>query len=198
MICFCLQDIRTKHPTANVKVMACDLSSLASVKDFAAAYKATGKPCHILIANAGVMACPFMLSAEKHEMQFATNHLGHFLLTQELLPLLSSTAKQAGSNSRVVVLSSAAHFNPYKKEAGGPIRFDAIDSPERYDVWGAYVSCVFCSRRMQHALAMHAAGCIHVVCVGRVIDACSSNLVTVLPLPNTCICCPAAVLRADA
>jgi WW domain-containing oxidoreductase len=135
-----LQDIRTQHPNANVTVMACDLSSLASVRDFAATYKGSGKPCHILIANAGVMACPFMLSAEKHEMQFATNHLGHHLLTKELLPVLTSSAQQAGSNSRVVVLSSAAHFNPYKKQAGGPIRFDALDSPEGYDVWGAYVS----------------------------------------------------------
>ncbi|WIA37711.1 hypothetical protein OEZ86_014595 [Tetradesmus obliquus] len=162
------QDIRTKHPTANVKVMACDLSSLASVKDFAAAYKATGKPCHILIANAGVMACPFMLSAEKHEMQFATNHLGHFLLTQELLPLLSSTAKQAGSNSRVVVLSSAAHFNPYKKEAGGPIRFDAIDSPERYDVWGAYGQSKLCNvlfaRELHKRLTAERAPVTAVVC----------------------------------
>eukprot|EP00882_Tetradesmus_deserticola_P018942 GHRQ01020367.1.p1 GENE.GHRQ01020367.1~~GHRQ01020367.1.p1 ORF type:complete len:265 (-),score=35.97 GHRQ01020367.1:103-897(-) len=130
-----------QHSNANIRVMACDLSCLASVRQFAANYKASGKPCHILINNAGVMACPYTLSAEKHEMQFATNHLGHFLLTTELLPVLISTAKQAGSHSRVVVLSSSAHFNPYKKQAGGPIRFDAIDSPEGYDVWGAYVSC---------------------------------------------------------
>lgn len=50
-------DIRAKHPGAQLRVMACDLSSLASVQRFAAEYAASGKPCHVLIANAGARAC---------------------------------------------------------------------------------------------------------------------------------------------
>jgi NAD(P)-dependent dehydrogenase (short-subunit alcohol dehydrogenase family) len=92
------------------------------------------------VAPSGVMACPFKLTSDGHEMHFGTNHLGHFLLVKELLPVLKDTGAKAGSNSRVVVLSSAAHFNTYKKQQGGPIRFDKIDSPEGYDLWGAYVS----------------------------------------------------------
>eukprot|EP00882_Tetradesmus_deserticola_P001513 GHRQ01001635.1.p1 GENE.GHRQ01001635.1~~GHRQ01001635.1.p1 ORF type:complete len:344 (+),score=122.34 GHRQ01001635.1:665-1696(+) len=162
------KDIRMQHSNANIRVMACDLSCLASVRQFAANYKASGKPCHILINNAGVMACPYSLSAEKHEMQFATNHLGHFLLTTELLPVLISTAKQAGSHSRVVVLSSSAHFNTYKKQAGGPIRFDAIDSPEGYDVWGAYGQSKLCNvlfaRELHKRLTAEGAPVTSVVC----------------------------------
>jgi WW domain-containing oxidoreductase len=86
------------------------------------------------------MACPFSLSADGHEMQFATNHLGHFLLANELLPVLKRSAQQASENSRIVVLSSAAHFSAYKPQDGGPIRWDKLDIPEGYNTWGAYVS----------------------------------------------------------
>ena len=96
--------------------------------------------CLDLCLLAGVMACPFQLTSDGHEMQFGTNHLGHFLLVKELLPVLKDTGNKAASNSRVVVLSSSAHFNNYKKQHGGPIRFDNIDSPEKYHVWAAYVS----------------------------------------------------------
>lgn len=134
-------DIRARHPNAKLAVMHCDLSSLASVKQFAADFKKTGKPCHVLIANAGVMACPFTLTADGHEMQWGTNHLGHFALVTRLLPVLKSTGQKEGQATRVVMLSSAAHFIPYKVQNGGPIRFDSIDSPEGYEQWQAYVSC---------------------------------------------------------
>ncbi len=74
------------------------------------------RPLHTVICNAGIMAVPdFQRSADGHELQFATNHLGHFLLVQLLLPVLLDTAKQAGTLGRVVVLSSAAHFYGYKE-----------------------------------------------------------------------------------
>jgi len=135
--------IRTQHPSAKLTVMACDLSSLESVKQFAADFAKTGKPCHILLANAGVMMCPYSVTADGHEMQFGTNHLGHFALVQQLLPVLKATGKQAGQPSRVVVLSSAAHFRPYTAKKGGPVRFDNIDSSEGYDPQAAYVSGYF-------------------------------------------------------
>ena len=57
--------------------------------------------------NAGVMACPFGLTAQGLEMQFGTNHVGHFLLTKKLLPVL-----RRSQPSRVVTVSSAAHYIP--------------------------------------------------------------------------------------
>jgi NAD(P)-dependent dehydrogenase (short-subunit alcohol dehydrogenase family) len=120
--------------------MACDLSSLKSVQLFAADFKQTGKPCCILLANAGVMMCPYTLTADGHEMQFGTNHLGHFALITALLPVLKATGQKAGEPARVVVLSSSAHYIPYKPKQGGPVRFASIDSPEGYSPGGAYVS----------------------------------------------------------
>jgi protochlorophyllide reductase len=78
----------------------------------------------LLINNAGVMAPPRQLSAQGHELQFAVNHLGHFALTQELLPLLQP-------EGRVVHVSSgAAYF--------GRIAFDDLQGERRYDAWAAY------------------------------------------------------------
>ncbi|CAI9094096.1 OLC1v1029763C1 [Oldenlandia corymbosa var. corymbosa] len=70
---------------AKIEVMALDLSSMASVRKFAAEYKATGQPLNILINNAGVWSSKFTLSKDGIELDFAGNHLGHFLLTN-LLP----------------------------------------------------------------------------------------------------------------
>jgi len=133
--------------------MELDLASLSSVRAFAAAYKRTGKPLHILMCNAGIMACPYALSADKHEMQFATNHLGHFLLANLLLDNLIASAQSSGSNSRIVILSSAAHFAPYKPSLGGPIRFDKIDAKEGYSEWMAYGQSKLCN--VLHARELH-------------------------------------------
>ncbi|CAI5507700.1 unnamed protein product [Closterium sp. Naga37s-1] len=84
--------------------------------------------------NAGVMICPFMLTADGYENQFGTNHVGHFLLTNLLRPKLKETAKQEGAEARIVIVSSAAHQFPYP----GGIRFDAINAKEEYDSMKAY------------------------------------------------------------
>ena len=76
-----------------------------SVRTFAEAWMAGHDQLNILINNAGVMACPLSRTKEGWEMQFATNHLGHFLLTNLLLPALKK-----GAPGRVVNLSSAAHL----------------------------------------------------------------------------------------
>jgi WW domain-containing oxidoreductase len=65
--------IAAAHPAASVSVLPLDLSDLASVRACAAAFEKTGKPLHALILNAGIMACPFMLTKDGHEMQFGTN-----------------------------------------------------------------------------------------------------------------------------
>ena len=120
------QTIRQRYPVAEVKVMALDLSDLKSVRSFATAFLADYDRLDILINNAGVMALPARKTADGFEMQFGTNHLGHFALTGLLLPVLKATP-----NARVVTVSSGVHT------AGG-IHFDDLQWKKKYDRWGAY------------------------------------------------------------
>jgi NAD(P)-dependent dehydrogenase (short-subunit alcohol dehydrogenase family) len=106
-----------------IHVMELDLSSLGSVRNFGEEWRKINLPIHILLNNAGIMACPRSTTVDGFEMQFGTNHLGHFLLTNILLPYL----KQAGS-ARVVNVSSAAH-------TGSNIRFDVCGKTAIYDEW---------------------------------------------------------------
>ena len=84
------------------RVSALDLADLRSIEDFAV--RERGQPLHLLIANAGIMACPLGRTAQGFETQLGVNHLGHFLLTRLLLPALM----EAGG-ARVVVVSSTGH-----------------------------------------------------------------------------------------
>jgi NAD(P)-dependent dehydrogenase (short-subunit alcohol dehydrogenase family) len=105
---------------------ACDLSSLASIKTFAEAVRSQHAPVELLINNAGVMALPFGQTADGFEMQFGTNHLGHFALTGLLIdPLLATTG------ARVVTLSSLTH-------AYARLQFDDLHGSVRYHRWQAY------------------------------------------------------------
>jgi protochlorophyllide reductase len=104
--------------------LALDLSDLRSVHQAAAQVEALGHGLDLLINNAGVMAPPRTLSAQGFELQFAVNHLGHFALTQRLLPALHPGARV------VHVSSGAAYF--------GRIAFDDLQGERRYDAWGAY------------------------------------------------------------
>jgi len=83
---------------AKVLLAPLDLADLASVGAFVADWSG---PLHILVDNAGVMACPLTRTPQGWELQFATNHLGHFALTTGLHPALA-----AAGNARVVVVSS--------------------------------------------------------------------------------------------
>ncbi len=113
-------------PGASVEVMALDLSSLASVRSFAEAFKEKNPMLHILCNNAGVMAIPYSRTADGFEMQFGTNHLGHFALTGLLLDRLI-----AAGGARVVTVSSGAHRM-------GTIRFDDLQWEHGYRKWRAY------------------------------------------------------------
>lgn len=112
----------------NVDVRQLDLSSLANVKSFVDQFKATnagGVPkLDVLILNAGVMMCPYSETADGVELQFGTNHLGHFHLVQELLPVLEE------SHARVVTVSSNAHEMGYPEG----IKFNQLTSREGYDM----------------------------------------------------------------
>jgi len=89
---------------ASIDVVELDLASLDSVRACAEGWLATHGALNLLINNAGIMACPLTRTERGWELQFATNHLGHFLLTARLLPAL-----KAGAPSRIVNLSSGAH-----------------------------------------------------------------------------------------
>ncbi|MDO3445495.1 SDR family NAD(P)-dependent oxidoreductase [Agrobacterium sp. V1] len=107
-----------------VIVEALDLSDLKSVDAFAEKILDQGRHIDILINNAGVMASPEMRVGLGWEMQFATNHLGHFALTNRLWPVLSGGA-------RVISVSSAGHHF-------SPIRWDDLHFVSGYDKWIAY------------------------------------------------------------
>ena len=110
-----------------VTVAAMDLSDLSSVRKFAEDYAATHGKAHLLINNAGIMACPLARVGAGWESQFGTNHLGHFTLYQGLLPSL-----RAAQGARVVALSSTGHI------LSDVIWDDPNYQSRKYDKWEAY------------------------------------------------------------
>jgi len=114
-------------PSAKVDLRKLDLSSLASVREFAEGFKNDYVRLDLLINNAGVMAPPRRETQEGFEMQMGVNHLGHFALTGLLLARLLAT-----DNSRVVNISSGAH-KMYPK-----IDFDDLMGEREYKRWDAY------------------------------------------------------------
>ena len=116
----------TASDGGSVEVLQLDLADLRAVAAAAAQLSHEQNRLDLLINNAGIMAIPRQLSADGFERQFATNHLGHFALTQALLPLLLETP-----GSRVVTVTSGAqHF--------GRIAFEDLQGERRYDRWRAY------------------------------------------------------------
>ncbi|WP_406148689.1 SDR family oxidoreductase [Streptomyces sp. NBC_01012] len=102
--------IRERHPGANVSLRALDLSSLASVAELGATLLGEDRPVHLLINNAGVMTPPDrQTTADGFELQFGTNHLGHFALVHHLLPLLR--AGQARVTSQISVAANGNAIN---------------------------------------------------------------------------------------
>jgi NAD(P)-dependent dehydrogenase (short-subunit alcohol dehydrogenase family) len=118
--------ITASAPGAKVDVMELDLSNLASVSGFADAFHLQHQALHVLCNNAGVMAIPYRKTVDGFEMQFGTNHLGHFALTGLLLDRLLAT-----EGARVVNVASGAH-------RFGSIRFDDLQWNNGYRKWRAY------------------------------------------------------------
>lgn len=118
--------VRAKLPKASLEVMELDLSSLASITAFAQALAQKHPRVDVLMNNAGVMALPYRKTADGFELQLGTNHLGHFALTAQVLPLL-----EAAPAGRVVAVSSHAHRI-------GTINFDDLNGEKSYSKWPAY------------------------------------------------------------
>ena len=121
-----VEAIKRIYPKAAGEVMALDLSDLSSVRGFADAFRQRFAALPLLINNAGVMALPYKRTADGFEMQFGTNHLGHFALTGLLMPAIL-----AAPNARVVMVSSGAHVP-------GVIDFENLDGKIKYGRWQAY------------------------------------------------------------
>jgi NAD(P)-dependent dehydrogenase (short-subunit alcohol dehydrogenase family) len=122
-----VQRILHGQPAADISFMKLDLASLESVRNFASIFSQDYGQLDLLVNNGGVMVPPFSKTTEGFELQFGTNHLGHFALTGLLLELL---LKRKGS--RVVNISSMAHQM-------GEIEFDDLHWEERkYNPWAAY------------------------------------------------------------
>ena len=129
-----------------VSVERLDLASLKSVREFAERALSRHERIDILINNAGVMACPLAYSSDGHEMQFAINYLGHYLLARLLAPALERAAP-----ARIVSVSSTGH-----RRSG--VYFDDIDYRRRpYDRWEAYGQSKTACALLAVALAEHLA-----------------------------------------
>lgn len=119
--------LRDERPAGRVEVLRLDLSDLESVREFAAQFAAAHARLDLLICNAGVMVPPESRTRQGFELQFGTNHLGHFALVGRLLPRVLATP-----GARVVVVSSGVHHN-------GRIVLDDLDfRRRRYSAWRAY------------------------------------------------------------
>lgn len=126
------QALLTHHPSSQIDLLELDLANLASVRNFAETFRARYDQLHGLVNNAGVMFTPRGQTKDGFETQLGVNHLGHFLLTELLLPLLKKSAP-----SRLVILSSCYHDKAQGRE--GRIDFDDLNFEKRpYDGWTAY------------------------------------------------------------
>ena len=120
------EDIRRTTAGGSVDLLQLDLADLTAVDVAAEQFRERFGPLDVLINNAGVMALPYGQTVDGFEMQFGTNHLGHFALTGHLLPALLET-----SAPRVVTISSGAH-------KVGRINFHNLDGSAGYSKWVAY------------------------------------------------------------
>jgi NAD(P)-dependent dehydrogenase (short-subunit alcohol dehydrogenase family) len=147
--------IAARWPKAEISLQPLDLSSLASVRAAAAQLREAHDRVDLLINNAGVMFAPRHMTADGFEMQFGTNHLGHFALTGLLLEHLLKI-----EGSRVVTISSEMH------KMGGSIHFDDLQWERRYKRVAAYsqskLANLLFAYELQRRLAAHGQATISV------------------------------------
>ncbi|KAE8721078.1 tryptophan aminotransferase-related protein 2-like [Hibiscus syriacus] len=128
------EGIEKENPKAEIILFDIDLSSLASVKRFCTQFLALGLPLNILINNAGIFSQNLEFSEDKIEMTFATNYIGHYLLTEMLIEKMVETAEQTGIHGRIINLSSVIH-SWVKREC---FTFTQMLNPNKYNATRAY------------------------------------------------------------
>jgi NAD(P)-dependent dehydrogenase (short-subunit alcohol dehydrogenase family) len=121
-----LADVAAAATGPEPRLVRLDLADLSSVREFASTVAASVEPLRGLVNNAGVMAPPREETADGFELQFGTNHLGHFALTGLLLDRL-----RAADDARVVTVSSMAHRQ-------GKMRWDDLQGERSYNRWLNY------------------------------------------------------------
>lgn len=139
-----LAEVAAETGSKALHVMKLDLASLASVRAFAAAFAARFARLDVLVENAGVMTARRQLTVDGLEMDFGVNHVGHFLLTDLLLPILRESAP-----SRIVVVSSNLH-------ATGKLDCDDLASERAWS--GAYPRSKLANLLFVHSLAKRLVG----------------------------------------
>ena len=121
-----LLELRALSGNSSVEMMLCDLGSLESIKNFCLEFKKKHQRLNVLINNAGVTLPGYHQTTDGYELQFGVNHLGHFLLTNQLLDLLIASAP-----ARIINVASGAHKI-------GKIHFEDINLEKNYTFWRAY------------------------------------------------------------
>lgn len=148
-----VEKIKAENPNADIQVMLVDLSNLESVHKFAENFKEKFKKLDILINNAGVMNPPYTKTKDGFELQFGTNHLGHFALTGLLIDLIKNTP-----NSRIVNVSSTSHKI-------GKLNFDDLNwEARRYNTFRSYgdskLANLYFTKELQKRLNKQSSGVI--------------------------------------
>ena len=150
------KEILSGHPQATVEIRMLDVADLASVRSFAEGILRDFDSLHLLINNAGVLMPPYSKTTDGFEMQFGSNHLGHFALTAQLLPLLDKTP-----GSRIVTIGSLAHNR-------GTIDFDNLDGSKGYKAKQFYnqskLANMLFALELDRRLKEHGSQTISVVC----------------------------------
>ncbi|NVM56274.1 MAG: SDR family oxidoreductase [Candidatus Helarchaeota archaeon] len=150
-----LADIKQKSGNDSVDLMIADLSSMNSIRQFAADFKAKYKKLHVLINNAGVHLAEHILTVDGYECTFATNHLGYFLLTNLLLDVIKASAP-----ARIINVSSEAH-------GLSKIYFDDLQLEKNFDGFRAYTQSKLANIMFTYELARRIEGtgvtvnCLH-------------------------------------
>lgn len=142
-----LQEVAAPGPRAESLPLPCELADPRSVLGCVDAVRADGTPLDGIICNAGIMALPELNQAHGYELQFFTNHIGHFMLVTGLLP-------QLADRGRVVMLSSAAHL--HAPRAG--IDFANLSGERGYSSWLAYGQSKLANLLFAKELAQRLAG----------------------------------------
>lgn len=116
--------LKSEKPERNIELMLCDLGNLKSIRSFVREFQNKNRTLDVLINNAGFISLDRQLTDDGFERQFGINHLGHFALTEQLIPFMKE-------GSRIVVVASGAH-------KAGKIHFDDIGLEKGYNVVKAY------------------------------------------------------------
>lgn len=141
-----LEEIKNRSGQESLHLFVCDLSSQATIREFAQAFSSQFKKLHVLINNAAVIPLTRSLTEDGIEAQFAVNHLAYFLLCNLLFGTL-----RAGAPSRVINVSSAAHF-------GVTLDFDDLMSEENYDSTDVYSKTKLANVLFTYELAQRLTG----------------------------------------